>query len=262
MEKVINQRIANTDIFVFGYNPETKLFAYSRPFTADEANVLAKETNQIIQSQYKGVNGLRGELIANDNGELTNMCTLKGIVANRTLKKITDNQQAFPTIEEGTRLQRFGMLPSGVLIDFGIALYNEKNPDEEIAQKMIITAKQEKYITPVLASFNSLDLEIGGKRYGVIPILVSKKGLVDGKEAEKLLKENSFYVGNSGVHGLYRGRDDNWNAGWGDSLDGFDEGCRVGRFSAKGSAQKLEKESLGAFIPVKKSLDSILALAR
>jgi len=33
----------------------------------------------------------------------------------------------------------------------------------------------------------------------------------------------------------------------------------VGRFSAEGSAQKLEEEALGAFAPIRKSLDSILS---
>jgi len=261
MTKEINQRIENTDIFVFGYNPETKLFAYSRPFYADEANILAKETNQVIKSQYKGITGLRGGLVAN-NGELINMSTLKGIVANKTLMKITDNKQSLPTIEEGIRLQKFGMLPPDILIDFGIALYNKQNPDKEIAIALSATTKEKGYILPILASFKSLDLANGGERYGVTPQIVSADGLIHGKDAEKFLEENSFCKRDSGVRRLDRYRLGYWDASWNDILDDFGEYCRVGRFSAEGSAQKLEQEFLSAFIPIKKSLDSILALAQ
>jgi len=261
MIKAINQRIANTDIFVFGYNPQTQTFTYSRPFTAEEAEVSAKETNQAIASHYGNANGLRGGLQAR-NGELINMSTLKGIAANRELMRRTNGEQWLPTIEEGIELQRKGMLPSGVLIDFGLALYDSQNPDKEIAQSLSATATREGYVTPVLASFKSLDLVSGGKAYGVTPQIVSPSGLVFGEEAKKLLSENSFYKGSSGVRGLCRYGDGDWDASWDVFLDDFGEDWRVGRFSAVGSAQKLEQEALGAFAPIRKSLDSIFAQVR
>ena len=93
---------------------------------------------------------------------------------------------------------------------------------------------------PVLASFKSLDLKEGGKRYGVIPHIVSPDGLVTGKDAVKLL-ERFAWKGNSGVHRLYRDRNGYWVAGLDDNLVGFSQGFRVGRVSAVGSARDLRE---------------------
>ena len=259
MEKTINQRIADTGIFVFSYNPQTQLFTYSRPFTVEEAKLVADETNQVIASQYGNTNGLRGGLQARNN-ELINMNTLKGILANRALMRRTNNHQWLPTIKEGIQLQAQGLFSFGVLIDFGLALYDNKNPDEEIAQVLSMTAKEKGYAAPVLASFKSLDLAEGGKRYGVTPQIVSVDGLTFWDEAKELLDKNSFYKGNSGVRGLYRHWGGAWDALWYDGLDLFGDGCRVGRFSAEGSAKKLEEEALGTFAPIRQSLDSVLNL--
>ena len=76
----------------------------------------------------------------------------------------------------------------------------------------------------------------------------------------ELNDKNSFYKGNSGVRGLYRHWGGAWDALWYDGLDLFGDGCRVGRFSAEGSAKKLEEEALGAFSPIGQSLDSVLSL--
>jgi len=256
MAKAINQRVNNTDIFVFGYNPQTNLVTYSRPFNAKEAESLAEGTNQVIASQYADVTGLRKGLSANKDGELYNMSTLKGIVANRVLMERTKGEQWLPTIEELIQLQKKGMLSSEVLIDGGIALYDGKNPDEKIAKSLMTTAGEKGYSTPVLASFKSLGLTVGGKRYGVTPQIISADGLVHGAKAQTLLDENNFIKGDSGVRRLlwYGGL---WLADWDDDLDGFLDDCRVGRFTAVGSREKLEEEALGRVAPIRQSLDSI-----
>jgi len=260
MVKAINKRIANTDIFVLSYNPKSKLYTYSRPFTQPEAESLATATNAVLASQYENTRGLKGGLQA-VSGELVNMSTLKGIVANQVLMQKAYNNQWLPTIAEGIQLQRQSMLPSGVLIDFGLALYDGEDPDKEIAQAMNATAKDKGHVLPILASFKSLGLVKGGKRYEVTPQIVSAEGLISGVDATRVLDENSFYKGDSGVRGLYRDRNGYWNAYWNDSLDSFYEYCRVGRFSAVGSAQKLREEALGAFNPIQESLDSIVRQA-
>ena len=122
--KVINTKVNGTDIFVFNYNPENKLYTYSRPFNVGEAKFLVKEFNQAVSAQYNNANGLReGLSVDNRTGEIFNMNTLKGILANRLLMNKTDGKQWLPTIKEGIQLQKQDMLPSGFLIDFGIALY-------------------------------------------------------------------------------------------------------------------------------------------
>ena len=173
--------------------------------------------------------------------------------------KRTNGKQWLPTIKEGTELQRQNMLHSGVLIDFGLALYDDRNPDEEIAQSLSATAKAKNYAMPILASFKSLDLKMGGAKYGVMPQIVSADGLYHGAEAESLLSDNSFYRENSGVRSLLRYRNGNLYANWSGVLVNFIEYCRVGRVSAEGSAQNLEQEVLENVSPTRKSLDSIFS---
>lgn len=262
MEITKNHRVEGTNIFVFSYNPDKKLYTYSRPFSAREAEDLAKATNNFISNQYNELNGLKGGLNANAGGELVNMSTLKGIVANRVLMEKTDNHQWLPTIKELIALQKQGMLSSGVLIDGGIALYDEKNPDSEIAQDLIATAQEKGYNTPILASFKSLGLNRDGKRYGVKPTIVSADGLIIGQEAKDVLKEDFRWVGDSGVRRLGRSVDGRFNADWNGGLDVFLNYCWVGRFSAEGSAQKLEQEALGNYSSVRKSLDALFDSAQ
>jgi hypothetical protein len=258
MEVAKNHRIEGTEIFVFSQNSDNGLYTYSRPFNVKEAEVLATGTNDAIK-QYGDVSGLRQGLTSNSNGELVNMNTLKGIVANRVLMGRTENQQWLPTIKELIALQKNGMLPSGIFIDGGIALYDAQNPDSEIAQALMATVNQKGYATPVLASFRSLGLEKGGKRYGVIPVIVSPDGLITGEDAKKTLNEDFYLVGDSGARRLNRYSDGRFGANWNVGLDGFSENCRVGRFSAVGSAQKLEQEALGNYQSVRKSLDALFA---
>jgi len=258
MEVAKNHRINGTDIFVFSYNPDKELYTYSRPFNAKEAEALATGTNEAIK-QYGKVSGLRQGLTANSSGELVNMSTLKGIVANKVLMGRTENQQWLPTVKELIALQKNGMLSSGILIDGGIALYDGQNPDTEIAQALMATAGEKGYSTPVLASFKSLDLREGGKRYGVTPVIVSSDGLIHGADAEKIIADDFSFVGDSGVRRLVRNGVGRFDARWCGGLGSFGEDCRVGRFSAVGSAQKLEQEALGNVSLIRKSLDALFA---
>ena len=228
MAKMINQRIANTNLYVFSRDSDTGLFTYSRPITLDEGKEVA---GQVTINKGLGVT---------ETGVLYNMSTLKGIDANRRLMKQTDGKVWFPTISEGLLLHDAGLLLTGKIMDFGIALYDAENPDKEIAQALTKTTRQKGYALPILASFKSLDLSVGEKRYGFMPVIVSEDGLITGTDARDTLKKFSF-VGNSGVHRLGRSRYGGWAASWIDDLDGFDEGCRVGRVSALGSEKNLRE---------------------
>ena len=253
--KPINKRIENTGIFVFDYNSITETFTYSRPFSLEEAESLAEMTNSAIENQYEGAKGLVQGLTAR-GGSLINMSTLRGIVANNELMKDSHGERWLPTLEQGLALDNAGMFARGVLIDFGIVLYDGNTPDKEIAQKMMETARSRGYEMPVLASFTSLGLSNGGQRYGVTPKLASENGLITGQEAVKVLEK--FYKGNSGVQRVGRDGYGNWSAYWIDCLDNFGEGCRVGRFFAQGSAKKLKEEAL-AFSPINESVDCIVS---
>lgn len=238
--KTINQKIDGTNLYIFSKDAETGLFTYSRPLLIDESRQVAESVNRVIETDYRGVSGLRQGLKVAENGSLYNMNTLKGILANRTLMEQTSGNVRFLTIQEGLLLHGAQLLPSGELTDFGIALYNDGCPDEEIAKSLNAEAKTRGYSLPVLASFRALGLKLGGQRYGVVPTFVSEEGVVTKKSAQDTLNRFS-YVGNSGVRRLVRDSTDIWFALWGDYLDHFDEYCRVGRVSAEGSAKNLKE---------------------
>ncbi|MEK6889031.1 MAG: hypothetical protein AABW80_02890 [Nanoarchaeota archaeon] len=219
--KVENQRIEGTSLYIFNKDVKTGDFTYSRPISMDEAKAVA--------SKVDGLN-------VADNGSLIYMNTLRGIRANRELMAQTQGNVWLPTIQEGFVLHDAKLLPSNELMDFGIALYNVENPDKQIAGKLIECARQKGYAVPILASFKSLDLEQGGERYGVTPVFVSKEGLITGQDAVKLLERFNFR-GNSGVCRLGRSYGV-WVADWDVSLDA-DGVCRVGRVSAVGTAKNL-----------------------
>lgn len=239
MVKQINQRVEGTNLFVYSHKPETGIFAYFRPFSVDEARALAADTNKSIRDY--GVKGLKGsELYADeDTGELVRVSTLREILANRTLMHQANGKKWLPTISEGLELQKAGLYRPGILINHGIALYSADASDEEIAKTLVATAEKQGYTLPVLAPFKSLGLKAGGARYGVTPEIVSPEGLIQGRDAERMLRGNFRWVGNSGVHRLDRVGVGVWDADWDNDLDYFSEVCRVVGFSAEGSVQNL-----------------------
>ncbi|MBM3232732.1 hypothetical protein FJZ18_01030 [Candidatus Pacearchaeota archaeon] len=276
--KIINQIITNTDIFVFSYNPQTKLYTYSRPFTLQEATLLATDTNTFIKNNYASAKGLQGSLDVDPvTAEIYNISTLKGILVNQVLTdktKETNNPQRLPTIQEGIQHYNAGLLNANalckdILVDHGIAVYSDDNPDQEVAQALIETsrtavlnsAEQEINVLPLVASFSSLGLRPGGKCYGVLPVIVSSKGLIYGEKAQDFLNDNNFIQDINGVHGVVWDYYDSWCASWDDNLNIFYSNCRLGRLIAEGSAEILEDEIRSIFAPTRWSLDAIL-LAR
>lgn len=222
--EVRNKRIEGTDIYIFSKDPVSKLFTYSRSMSADEATTIAHK-----------VPGLK--VI---NNSLAYMSTLRGIKANRELMAQSKGNVWFPTIQEGLLLHDAQLLPSGELMDFGIALYSAGNPDKQIAEALCKTAKDKGWKLPVLASFKSLDSQEGGERYDFTPVLVSEDGLIAGEDATDILKKFT-YAGDSGVRRLNRYSFGDWVAYWGGSLVNSFGDCRVGRVSAVGSTKNLKE---------------------
>ena len=235
----INERVSETDIYVFGKNPETGLFTYSRPIYTEEASVVAEAVNKAIKEDYNNARGFRGGLaVDTKTGALYNMNAFKGISANRKLMEQSKSSLWLPTIEEGFLLDDAKMLPLERLIDFGVAVFSADAPNKEMADVLVEEAKKRNYTLPVLASFKSLGLKDGGKEYGVMPEFVSESGLITGADAEKILMR--FYFLNSGVRRLFHYRGGFWGAYWGGDLGSFGAGCRVERISGEASAKNLQ----------------------
>ncbi|MEK6848840.1 MAG: hypothetical protein AABX65_04375, partial [Nanoarchaeota archaeon] len=224
----------------FSKNSKTGLFTYSRPFTLEESQEVAFAVNKAIKEKYENAHGLREGLSVDENTyALYNMNTFKGILGSQELTRQSSRALRFCTIEEGLLLHKAKMLPSGELMDFGLAVYTAGSPNEGIAKSLVQQAQEKGYALPVLASFPSLELQNTGEEYGITPRLVSGIGLLSGEDALCLLKDNDFCVVKSGVRGLYRLRNGSWGAFW-YGLGGFDAGCRVGRVSGEASAKNLQ----------------------
>lgn len=235
----INQRINETDIYVFSRNSETGLFTYSRPLLIDEANPIAEAVNISIQKEYADAQGLRqGLSIDKKTGALYNMNTFKGILANRELARQSKNTLRFSTILEGLLMHNAKMLPSGELMDFGLALFSIGDPNKKLSESLVAEAQAKNYALPLLASFSALGLNNGGEEYGVTPTLVSGEGISSGADAATMLKERFSYVGKNGVQRLGRS-DGDWFAYW-YGVDDFLVLCRVGRVSGEASAKNLQ----------------------
>lgn len=233
----INERIKEAAIYIFNKNPETGLFTYSRPLSVEEAECVAEAANASIRKEYKDAEGLRkGLSVDGKKGVLYNMNTFKGILANRELMKQSNNALRFSTISEGFLLHDAKMLPSGELMDFGLAVYSIGKLNKKLSESLVAKAQSKNYALPLLASFVSLGLQDGGEEYGVTSTLVSDADLITGTDAVNLL-ERFANVGNSGVQRLGR-YDGGWCADW-DNLGSFYAGCRVGRVSGKASAKNL-----------------------
>ncbi len=237
--KAINQRIEGTNLYVFSQDKKTGLVTYSRPLLVDEAQAVATAVNQRIKTEYENARGLGNGLQVTENGSLYNMSTLKGILANQELMQQSKNALWFPTIQEGRLLHNAKLLPSGELMDFGLALYSDASPDAEIATFLSATARKGNYTLPLLASFKALGLKLGGERYGVTPTLTSQDGLLTGADAQKML-EGFDYTAKTGVHGVDRSGGGCLVADWGGILDSSGGGCRVGRVAAEGSERDVK----------------------
>ncbi len=252
MIKKVNRQFGK--VYVFNYDDEAGLFTFNRPLAVDEAREVASEFDRAVRENYRNAKGLTGCLGVAKDGALYNMNSLKGIMANRILMGET-GEKWFPTIGEGLLLYDARLLPTEYLIDFGLVVYNAQSPNnEEIAESLVETANRNGYALPLLASFKSLNLKLGGERYGVIPQIVSDDGLITGEEAEELLEKRFTLIETSGFQRLDIGAGGVWLAGW-SAFDSFNRFCRIGRISTFGS-----EETLGNLIGVKniKEVESFL----
>jgi hypothetical protein len=264
MLEEINKVVEGTQVFVISYDPETKNYTWSRPFSVEEARALALDVSTSIQRDYKGVSGLRqGLSVGERTGELCSMNTLKGIVANKILAQGSEGTRRLHTVREMVGDNRAGMLRQGILIDGGIAVYSGEDPDKSIAQGLVAALKGRGYELPVLLSFNALDLSLGGERYGATPIIVPNGEIMSGEAAMEFLRNNHFVTGNSGVRRLCRGDGGRLIAYWEGRLGCFDDDCRVGRFVTFGDVEELREEALGfldrQYQAGKRSFDEITA---
>ncbi len=128
-----------------------------------------------------------------------------------------------PGLLEAKVLDKLGKLENGVYRDFGIVLYNEKEPTQEMAQSLVSQAKSINLQLPLIVPFKALDYDTNKNKVNVS--LVNPQGIIHGKEAQKQIYSFGYQI-DSGVRRLGRGGAGDWDVDWG-GLAGSDGGGRV-----------------------------------
>lgn len=248
MKIPINQRIANTDLFVFSKDSETGLYTYSRSFLDKrEVEDLVIEANYKIDTEYGKADcfrfgGLRVDLNKND---IYGLCIFRGIVVNDMLMKLSGGNSRLPTIKEGDLMHRARMYVGDMCVVFGIKIQEGANVKE--VRKLDASLKRNNIPYPVLVSFSSLGLKKGGPRYGhgVVPFLTSTEGILSGKAAERILEGFSFPASNNYL-GINIGNRDTWQD------TALNESCtatnmritRITTIGTRGDLKKIAEEQI------------------
>lgn len=130
-----------------------------------------------------------------------------------------------PGLLEAKALEAKRKLENGVYRDYDVVFYNEKNPNEDIAEALMPEIEALKLQTPLVIPYRALNPIRNDKMsHGVQPSFVqSPEGIISGEEAERQINSLN-YRGNSGVHGLDRDRNGFWDASWYGLDDSYENG--------------------------------------
>jgi hypothetical protein len=208
------------DIGTVVLSPVIEKYTIARPLAGEEAREVYNEVRGRAEKDFKNSPVFNTHFSFNeDKGVITGSNTYWGILVNNAL-----NERGFrlPTITEARELDSEGKLSNNVYRDFGMAVYNDGTPNQEVAKKLVEEAEKRGWELPVLAPFEALRLLKTGTRisFGKDP-----KGIISGDEARQYLSDNFTYKGNSGARRLIRNRNGYWNAGW----SGLDDSVDYGR---------------------------------
>ena len=188
------------------------LAPYPRPdipaqrLVGDFAKEVFDETKRLMPKyenpgfqEYREFKDKTGEII----GSNTPLCVL-------TNKVLRTKGLRLPTPWEARQLNKKGKLTNGVYREFGIAVYNDQQPNQELAKYFLENISKE---APFILPFSSLDLE---HKTGRIILSDNLTDILSGKDAKDFLKREFDYTGTSGVCRLLRNAGGNWYAIWSD----------------------------------------------
>jgi len=120
-----------------------------------------------------------------------------------------------PGLLEEKVLRAEGKLQKGIYRNYGLIVYSNGVPNEEIAQSLVPQAEQLGLELPLVVPFSSLDYVIVKNRDFRVDVsfVESPVGVISGKEAIEQI-DSLGYKADSGVHWLNRGRVGGWVADW------------------------------------------------
>jgi hypothetical protein len=179
-----------------------------RPSFAFRKKVFEDTTSNPLENGVKAFNGYWK--IDETEREAKGSSTSLGLRLDKVIRPLG---LWVPGVLEAKVLDAKKELTDGVYRDFGMAVYNESNPNKEIAQKLVERAKKEGWDLPLLVPFRGLDYQLNPKaQYGVDVSMVDKpEGIIKGREASDILSKFAWKA-NSGAPRLLRNDDGAWFA--------------------------------------------------
>jgi len=204
-------QILNTamDIIVLGKSGEDKV-VFAFPFEREIAKNYYKKT--IADTKENNVEAFNRSWEFDDAKGL-----IKGSNPFLVLKldeQIRKDGLWIPTPEQAMLLDKKGKLSNNVYRNYGIVVYSEDQPNQEVAKEIISQTKRK---LPLVIPFKDLTHRLDENfPQGVAITLIDKpKEVIFGEEARQYLDKEFNYKRDSGVCRLDRGGGGGWVAYWG-----------------------------------------------
>lgn len=226
----------NTGIQVLA--PVVSSYVFAKPFKGDEAKAVYEEVKGRIERDFRNAPMFKQHFQFNEQTEEINgLNTYFGILIDNVLSQ---TGLWIPTIQEAKQLDASGRLSNSVYRDFGIAVYSEAQPNQEVAKRLIHEAERRGWELPVLAPFKALDLIKTGVK---ISFKKDAEGVIYGEEARQDLDKEFENRGSWGACRLGCSGSGSWVAGW-DGLGDSVAGGRVDFVCGEATAKNLEASVL------------------
>lgn len=191
--------------------PVVERYTFAKRFRGDKAREVYSAVAGRVAKDFKNLSAFNGYFKFNDETQEINGSDLyHGILINDELRA---SGLHLPSVVEGKSLDSTKRLNDGVYRDYGIAIYNDQDPNSETAGKLVKEVAKRGLKLPILIPFSALKLKRSGS--DVLATLRDETlGIISGEEAQKYLTKQFDYKGNSGVRRLFHNRDGYWDAGW------------------------------------------------
>lgn len=108
-----------------------------------------------------------------------------------------------PSLLEAKALETQGKLQNGVYRDYGVAVFSNEQPNNQIAERLTIQAKEMGLELPLVVPFRASDYSSNGKDISVSLITPAHPTIISGEQATQEL-DGLNYKANSGVRRLAR----------------------------------------------------------
>jgi len=214
--------------------PRIKKFILPEKLIGEEARQVYEQVLE-LRKKYPEVPGLERSWNFDDG---------KGVILGSNLPYLVLVNQVLaqkgkrtPTYDEAMQLDNLHLLINGVYREFGLAIYDESRPNEDLGKALVEEAKERGWDFPILIHPANVRIDDKTRQY---KFRENPSLTVSGQEAEEDLND-FIYVGNSGVRRLIRYRHGLWDAYWDNPLDSISDG-RVDWICAEGTRTSLESD--------------------